>query len=115
MAALHIRPVDLAHYPLALLAPIAPRLPAGLLARGMARTVARGRGSKMPSLHVALSAGKRSEVAWLNGAVARAGRAAGVPTPVNTAFADILSKITLAPETWPDWKAHPQTLSASIS
>ncbi len=63
MAALRIRPVNLAGYPLALLAPFTPRLPAALLARGMARTVAGGRGSKMPSFHVALAAGKRTEVA----------------------------------------------------
>jgi 2-dehydropantoate 2-reductase len=114
MAAIRIRPVNLAGYPLSLLAPIVPRLPAGLLARGMARTVAGGRGGKMPSLHVALSAGKRSEVAWLNGAVARVGLAAGVPTPVNDTLTRILSAIAVAPETWPDWQGQPQRLAASV-
>jgi 2-dehydropantoate 2-reductase len=112
MAALHIRPVNLARYPLALLAPIVPHLPADWLARGMARTVAGGRGSKTPSLQVALSLGKRSEVPWLNGAVAQAGSAAGVPTPVNAAFTTILSNISETPETWPDWQDQPQRLAA---
>lgn len=111
MAGLRIRPVNLARYPLALLAPIAPRLPASWLARGMARTVAGGRGSKMPSLHVALSSGKRSEVNWLNGAVARAGMTVGIATPVNTTLTTILSDITNTPETWPDWRNQPQKLT----
>jgi 2-dehydropantoate 2-reductase len=114
MEAMRLRPVNLAGYPLSLLAPIVPRLPAGLLARGMARTVAGGRGGKMPSLQVALSAGKRSEVPWLNGAVARAGLTAGVPTPVNDALARILSAISLAPETWHDWQGQPQRLASHI-
>ena len=63
---------------------------------------------------VALSAGKRSEVAWLNGAVVRAGRAANVPTPVNDALASILSAIAVAPETWPDWQGQPQRLAETI-
>lgn len=115
MAALGIRPVNLANYPLAPLAPIVPHLPARWLARGMARTVAGGRGGKMPSLHVALSAGKRSEVGWLNGAVARAGLAAGVPTPVNQALSMILAGISDAPETWSDWQNQPRRLAQFIS
>ena len=69
----------------------------------------------MPSLHVALSTGKRSEVAWLNGAVDRFGRAAGIATPVNTALASVLTGITLAPETWPDWQGKPQRLAAIVN
>ena len=61
----------MAGYPLPLLAPFVRRLPAAWLARGLKGFVSGGRGSKMPSLHVALTAGKRSEVGWLNGAVAR--------------------------------------------
>lgn len=114
MGALRIRPVNLAHYPLALLASLAPRLPASLLARGMARTVAGGRGSKMPSLHVALSSGKRTEAPWLNGAVARWGARAGVPVPVNNTYSVILSAITDAPETWADWRDQPERLAASV-
>ena len=56
MAALRIRPVAMAGYPLPLLAPVVRRLPADWLARGLRRFVSGGRGSKMPSLHVALAA-----------------------------------------------------------
>jgi 2-dehydropantoate 2-reductase len=115
MAALRIRPVNLARYPLAWIAPLVPALPASWLARGMARTVAGGRGSKMPSFHVALSSGKRSEVAWLNGAVARAGAAVNIPTPVNSTLTSILSAITAEPETWPDWQDHPRVLAERIA
>ncbi len=115
MRALGIRPVNLAGYPLAAIAPIVPALPPALLARVMARTVAGGRGSKMPSFHVALSAGKRSEVRWLNGAVARAGSAVHVPTPVNAALTSVLSTISSAPETWPDWQDQPRKLAGRIA
>ncbi len=114
MAALRIKPINFAHYPLASLAPLVPHLPAGWLARGMARTVAGGRGAKMPSLHVALASGKRSEVLWLNGAVASSGAATRIPTPVNAAYTSILSAITAAMETWPDWQDQPERLAAFI-
>lgn len=115
MQALRIRPVNLARYPLALLAPIVPWVPANVLAKAMARTVAGGRGNKMPSFHVALSSGKRSEVPWLNGAVARAGGSAGIPTPINAALTSILSSISNAPETWPDWHDQPRRLAKQIA
>jgi 2-dehydropantoate 2-reductase len=114
LAALHIRPVNLAHYPLVPLAPVVPHLPASWLARGMARTVAGGRGSKMPSLHVALASAKRSEVQWLNGAVVRAGASSGVRTPVNDVLTTVLSRITAAPETWPEWRDRPQRLAELV-
>ena len=112
MRAQRIAPVSLAGYPLALLAPIAPRLPASLLARGLRRTVAGGRGSKSPSLRVALSAGQRSEVAWLNGAVAAAARE--VPTPVNAALTEILSGLAQGRIAWSDWRNQPRRLTTLI-
>lgn len=115
MAARGIRPVNLAGYPLRWIAPLAPALPPALLAKAMAQTVAGGRGSKMPSFHVALTAGKRSEVAWINGAVARAGIAVGVATPVNSTLASTLSAISAAPETWPDWQNQPHKLADRIA
>ena len=82
MACLGVRPVTLAGYPFPLLAPVARRLPPDWLARGLRGTVSGARGDKMPSLHIALGVGRPSEVDWLNGAVARYGAQAGVPTPV---------------------------------
>jgi 2-dehydropantoate 2-reductase len=58
----------------------------------MARAVGRGRGGKMPSLHIDLHSGRgRSEVGWLNGAVLRHGEALGVDTPVNRVLYATLS------------------------
>ena len=114
MARLDIRPVTLAGYPLPLLAPIARRLPPEWLARGLSRLVAGGRGSKMPSLHIALADGKRSEVHWLNGAVARFGREAGVSTPVNTTFADVLSALVEDRAERSDYRGRPGVLAARM-
>ena len=51
----------------------------------MARFIAGGRGSKPPSLVYDLQPQPRgrSEVAWLNGAVAAQARDLGLPAPVN--------------------------------
>jgi hypothetical protein len=43
---------------------------------------------------MALEAGRRSEVNWLNGAVARCGAELGVPTPVNGTYARLLMDLT---------------------
>jgi 2-dehydropantoate 2-reductase len=43
------------------------------------------------SMHHDLERGSRLEVRWLAGAVAELGRAAGIPTPLNRAVADILA------------------------
>ena len=114
MAGQGIGAVSLAGYPLSLLAPIVPTLPASLLARGLRRTVASGRGSKSPSLRVAMAAGKRSEVAWLNGAVAAAGAAHRIPTPVNAALTDILSALAQGRDEWSAWRDLPQRLTTAI-
>jgi 2-dehydropantoate 2-reductase len=111
MAALRIRPVAMAGYPLLLLAPLVRRLPADWLARGLRRFVSGGRGSKLPSLHVALTAGKRSEVGWLNGAVAHYGQAAGVPTPVNRALTDILTALSKGEALREDWRGQPAAIN----
>ena len=114
MAALGIRPVAMAGYPLPLLAPLARRLPASWLARGLQGIVSGGRGSKMPSLHVALAAGRRSEVGWLNGAVARYGREAGVATPVNRTLTDVLTAVTNDKNRREDWCARPDAIAARV-
>ena len=111
MAALRIRPVAMAGYPLPLLAPFVRRLPASWLARGLKNFVSGGRGSKLPSLHVALAAGSRSEVGWLNGAVASYGREASVPTPVNRALADVLTALTNGEDRPEEWRARPDAIA----
>ncbi len=106
MAALGVRPVNLAGYPLGLFAPAARRLPPGILGRVLRGLVSGGRGSKMPSLHMALAQGKRSEVAWLNGAVARLGAAHEVATPVNQALSDVVAALTDGRARWADWRGN---------
>jgi 2-dehydropantoate 2-reductase len=49
----------------------------------------------MPSFHIDLHSGRgKSEVDYLHGAVVRAGKKAGVPTPVNKVLAETLLALT---------------------
>lgn len=114
VAALGIRPVTLAGYPLGLIAPIVRRLPAAWLATALRGLVSGGRGSKMPSLHMALAGGKRSEVNWLNGAVAHHGARWGVPTPVNQVLTDALIALTEGQARWDAWRGQPAKLAAAV-
>lgn len=114
MATLGIRPVNLAGYPFPLLAAVVCFLPPALLARGLRRFVSGGRGSKMPSLQIALSTGQPSEVAWLNGAVARYGAQAGIATPVNARYAQLLAELTAGTRPWDDLRGRPERLTDII-
>jgi 2-dehydropantoate 2-reductase len=79
-----IRFVNLPGYPVSLLAAAVRSLSLSLLQPALIPLVAKGRGSKMPSLHIDLWSGKRrSEIAELNGAVVRIGAQLKIPTPAN--------------------------------
>ncbi|MEX1071462.1 MAG: 2-dehydropantoate 2-reductase [Anaerolineales bacterium] len=94
MKAQKLQVVDLPKTPVRALAFAASRLPLAVARPLMGRSVGRGRGGKMPSLHIDLHSGKgRSEVDWLNGAVVRAGRQANVETPVNTLLVETLTEL----------------------
>lgn len=57
----------------------------------LARQVGRGRGNKMPSFYLDLQAGKaHTEAAYHQGAIAQAGRQAGIATPVNAALHSLM-------------------------
>ena len=112
IAALGVRPVSLAGYPFPMLLPVARRVPAPWLAHALRGFVSGGRGSKMPSLQIALSAGKPSEVNWLNGAVVRHARQLGVTVPVNTALTDLLNALTRGEAAWADCRGRPEVLAA---
>ena len=114
MAGLAIRPVALAGYPFPWLAPLARRLPIPWLALGLRGFVSGGRGSKMPSLHAALNAGKRSEVGWLNGAVTRYGRETGVATPINARLTELLTALTEGRAVWDDYRGRPERLAVGL-
>jgi 2-dehydropantoate 2-reductase len=60
----------------------------------MRRAVGGGRGGKMPSLHIDLHRGrKKSEVDYLNGAVARYGEKYNIPTPVNRLLNETMQEL----------------------
>ncbi len=109
-----IAPVPLGVYPFPQIMPLVERLPSAWVARGLRSFVSGGRGTKLPSLRLALETGRPSEVRWLNGAVARTGATVGVPTPVNAALTEVLAGLTqgtIAPDAYRD---QPQRLAALI-
>jgi 2-dehydropantoate 2-reductase len=66
-------------------------LPLVLSQKLLMNSLGKGRGTKMPSFHIDLYAGrKKSEVAFLNGAVVRAGERTHIPTPINRWLTTIL-------------------------
>jgi 2-dehydropantoate 2-reductase len=92
------------------------RAPAALARPVLRRVVGGARGGKAPSLLLHLRAGGGpSESAWLNGGVARAGAAAGVPAPVNAALAALVEAATADPSAWDRTRGRPTALLAAIS
>lgn len=86
--------VDLPSTPVRALA-LATQMPTWLARPLLKRSVGHGRGGKMPSFHIDLHSGNpRSEVDYLNGAVARSGELAGIPTPVNQSLTEILLRLS---------------------
>lgn len=93
------------------------RLPAPLSRRVLARVVGGARGGKSPSLRLHLRGGVPgpSEVAWLNGAVARSGALAGVPTPVNEALAGLVDAATVDPDLAASLAADPARIADLVA
>ena len=114
MKALGIAAIDLPRYPVRALQGIAA-LPSPLARAALASRIAGGRGTKPPSLLLDLRSAKhRTEVEVLNGAVARAAREAGVPAPVNTAYARIVSDVAHMPQRWAKYRERPAALVAEV-
>lgn len=91
MAAQGIPVVNLPHTPVKIMAWLMTRLPMFLSQPLAVQFIGRGRGNKMPSLHIDLyNKRQNSEVTILNGAVIRFGERYGVPTPVNRFLHDTL-------------------------
>ncbi len=115
MKALGIAAIDLPRYPVRALLGIAT-LPNPVARAVLASRIAGARGEKPPSLLVDLRGAKhRTEVEVLNGAVARAAREAGVPAPVNSAYARILSDVAHMPQLWAKYRERPSALVAEVS
>lgn len=116
MRAQGLTPVSLAGYPMALVGALVRRLPVGLVRPVMGRFIAGGRGSKPPSLVYDLRPQPRgrSEVAWLNGAVADQARALGLPAPVNATFTRVLLDLVQGRASVDHWRGQPERLLAAV-
>lgn len=114
MKALGIATIDLPRYPVRAFQSVAT-LPAPLARTILANRIAGARGRKPPSLLLDLRAmSNRTEVDYLNGAVARAARGAGVKAPVNTVYARIVSDIAHMPQLWAKYRERPDALAAEV-
>lgn len=95
MSAQGIPLVDLPGTPVRLFGFAIRRLPVSLSRPILQRAIGRGRGAKMPSFHIDLHSGRgKSEVAYLNGAVADASELLSVPAPANRFLTDTLMALT---------------------
>jgi 2-dehydropantoate 2-reductase len=116
MDRLGITPVSLPRYPVKLLAAAMRHMPAALLNPVLRRKIAGGRGGKPPSLQLGLAQGNpRSEGEFLYGAVARAGAAAGVDTPVNRVLWETLRAIASDAVAWDVYRGRPERLLEAVS
>lgn len=117
MQAMHLRGVKLPGYPSDWLAwAMGQRwLPKPLLRPIMRPFMVSGRGNKMPSLQIDLAAGRTtSEIEALNGAVVQAGRAHGLPTPVNQTLTEILHGLVHGTLDWAEYQHQPEKLLRAV-
>jgi 2-dehydropantoate 2-reductase len=111
MDKLQVQPVSLPGYPVPLLVLALRLVPTPLLGLVMRPLVVKGRAEKLPSLLIELNRGSYlSEVDEINGAVARAGQAAGVPTPVNSILTATLNLLTNNPAMRGAWQGNVERL-----
>jgi 2-dehydropantoate 2-reductase len=114
MKAQGIPVVDLPGTPVRALA-FATELPSWLSRPFVARAVGMGRGGKMPSFHIDLHSGRgKSEVDYLHGAVVRAGKKCGVPTPVNELLTETLMAMTRGDIPFGEFSHQPKKLLEKI-
>jgi len=114
MDASGIRAVSLPGAPAASLAWALRWLPDIALRMVLRRRLSAARGDKRPSLYYELANRTgRSEVAWLNGAVAQAGARLGIPTPVNQRLTTVFSAIIAGGAAWSDWKGENAKLTST--
>lgn len=114
MRARAIPVVDLPGTPVRALA-LTVRLPTWFSRPFLARAAGAGRGGKMPSLHIDLHSGRgQSEVEYLHGAVARAGREAGIPTPINAFLTETLLSLADRRIQMDEFSRQPEKLVAVL-
>jgi 2-dehydropantoate 2-reductase len=115
MNAYKIKVIDLPGSPATKLASGVRRAPNLILKPILTNVVSKGRGDKMPSFQIDLMAGRgQTEVVYHNGAIAKAGRARNIPTPVNTALTNILVGLARKELDWRDYDGKPSMLLAEV-
>jgi 2-dehydropantoate 2-reductase len=110
MNRLRIRTVDLPGYKVRL-ACLAMRLPRSLAWRILGPRMVAARGGRSPGMRWEMHRG-RSEVGWFNGAVARAGAVARVPTPVNAALTELTLELASHADRRDAFRQRPEALIA---
>ena len=114
MKAQNIEVVDLPGTPVRALA-FATQVPLWLSRPLLGRAAGGGRGGKMPSFHIDLHSGRgKSEVGFLHGAVVRAGKKAGLPTPVNRLLTETLLALTEGNIPLEEYAGQPQKLLSKL-
>ncbi len=115
MDAMGLKPVDLPGTPVRALALAARRLPRFIAQPALTKALGGGRGDKMPSFHIDLHSGRgRTEVRFLNGAVAEGGVQLGVPTPVNRVLTDTLEALSSGEQSLETYRHRPEALVALL-
>lgn len=115
MTALGLRPVDLPGTPVRALA-LSTRLPRFVAKPILTRMLGASRGDKMPSFHIDLYSGRgRTEVRFLNGAVAENGERLGVPVPVNRLLTDTLEALSCGERPLDTYRHNPDALRALLA
>jgi 2-dehydropantoate 2-reductase len=113
MRAQSIGAVNLPGSPVRLLAFGLRSAPQFILQRILQPMVGGGRGDKPPSLLVDMRSGKmQSEIDALNGAIVQAGKAIGVPTPVNAALVGIVHDLLEGKADRAQWRRNIDQLVA---
>ncbi len=91
-------------------------LPDWLGRRLLGRSAGSGRGGKMPSFHVDLYAGRPlTEVAWLNGAVARHAARVKLQAPVNARLTEALNAASAGQPAARAFRGHPEALLSHLA
>jgi 2-dehydropantoate 2-reductase len=107
--------INLPGMPAWLLATAMPAMPPMILRPILQQRVGADRGNKPPSLLMALrNHQRRTEVAWLNGAVTQAAQEMNYLAPVNHTLALIVSDIAAGRVPWLMFQGKPEILIASI-
>lgn len=116
MKAQWISVVDLPGTPVRALAFAIRYLPLSISRPLLAKAVGGGRGAKMPSFHIDLHGGNtQSEVDYLNGAVVRAGKELGIPTPANRLLNETLLALSGGKITLDEYQKQPQKLLSLLN